>query len=95
MKPQSIASSLCGAVCAALLAFAFAAAPWSCEGGLEAYLIAGLVGIAVLLGIPFAFRTDASATKRLAIGAAFAALGLGCWFAGLFVANVRILCRLF
>ena len=83
------------AVCASLFGFAFVAAPSSCEWGLGAYLWAGIACLAVLAALPFALRLDASAAKRTAIGLVLAAGGLGIWIAGLFAANVRILCRLF
>ena len=82
------------AVCAAMFAFAFVAAPSSCEWGLGAYFWAGVACLAVLAALPFARRRDASAAKRMAIGLALAAGGLAIWIAGLFAANVRILCRL-
>jgi hypothetical protein len=82
-------------VYAALFAFAFAAAPSSCEWGLGAYVWAGIASVAVLTALPFALRLDASAAKRMAIGLALAVGGLAIWIAGLFTANVRILCRLF
>jgi hypothetical protein len=95
MTPRTKANSLGGAVCAALFGFAFAAAPRSCEGGLEAYLLAGLAALVVLVAIPLWLRTDQAVARRVAMGVGFAAVGLMVWIAGLFIANVRILCRLF
>jgi F0F1-type ATP synthase membrane subunit c/vacuolar-type H+-ATPase subunit K len=42
-----------------------------------------------------ALRTDRPALQRAALGVAFAAFGAAVWIAGLFAANVRIMCRLF
>jgi hypothetical protein len=95
MTPKGKANSLGGAICAALFGFAFAAAPRSCEGGLEAYVLAGAAGLVVLLAIPLLLRTDHAVARRVAMGLGFAAIGLVVWMAGLFIANVRIMCRLF
>lgn len=48
-----------------------------------------------LLAVPMIFRTDDPVLRRLAVSGGFAALGVCVWVAGLFVANVRIMCRLF
>ena len=82
-------------VCAALFAFAFVAAPKSCEWGLAAYFWSGVAAVLALFALPALLRKDASVGKRIALGCAFAAAGLASWIAGLFAANVRILCRLF
>lgn len=84
-----------GAVCAAMIACAMWAAPRSCEGGLEAYVLAGVIGVVALSAIPLLLRTDRSGPQRVLHGALFAAMGLAVWLGGLFGANVRILCRLF
>ncbi|HKU72030.1 MAG TPA: hypothetical protein VJQ51_14445 [Burkholderiales bacterium] len=84
-----------GAICAAVFALAFAVAPRSCEGGLETYFWSGVAAIVVLFIIPVAMRSDLSALKRAAFGLGFSALGAATWMGGLFVANVRIMCRLF
>ncbi len=80
---------------ACLLVLAFLAAPRSCEGGLEVYFWAGVVALVALAALPFAARAGASAPGRVAWSAAFVAFGVGVWLAGLFAANVRIMCRLF
>jgi len=49
----------------------------------------------VLVALPFAVRLEASGVKRVGIGLALALGGVAIWIAGLFAANVRILCRLF
>ena len=80
---------------AALLVFAFVAAPHSCEWGLAAYFWSGVGTIVTLLAVPMILRTDAPFAKRVAVSLGFAAIGLVVWVAGLFAANVRIMCRLF
>jgi hypothetical protein len=91
-----VVTALAGAVlCTAIVACALAAAPRSCEGGLEAYLLAGLVGVPGMFAVPIFLRSDRSMPRRLAWAALFAAIGAAAWIAGLVGANVRILCRLF
>jgi hypothetical protein len=84
-----------GAICAAVFALAFVVAPRSCEGGLETYFWSGVAAIVALFIVPVAMRSDLSALKRAAFGVGFAALGAATWIGGLFVANVRLICRLF
>ena len=84
-----------GAVCVALVAFAFVAAPSSCEWGLGAYVLAGVVCTVALAVLPMALRTGMSSAMRALVALAFAGAGIGVWVVGLFAANVRILCRLF
>lgn len=84
-----------GGVCAALFAFAFVAAPHACEWGLTAYFWSGVASLLILFATPFALRTDRTILVRVGLGFGFAVLGAAIWFAGLFAANVRILCRLF
>jgi hypothetical protein len=83
------------ACCVALVLFAFVAAPHSCEWGLNAYFWAGVACVVLLAGLPFALLSASLIQRRLLI--AFALSGAACasWIAGLFIANVRILCRLF
>lgn len=83
------------ALCAALFAFAFVAAPYSCEWGLDAYFWAG-VGVVLALGVlPFAARGSLTGGRRVQLASLHVALGVAVWLAGLFLANVRIMCRLF
>jgi len=80
---------------AAVIAIAFVAAPRSCEGGLEFYFGSGVVSLIVLMALPFLATLGNSMTVRFLWGLGFAAFGASAWFAGLFLANVRIMCRLF
>ncbi len=84
-----------GAGCAALFAFAFIAAPKSCEWSLTAYFWTGVATLPAMFALPFLLRAGASAGRR--VGLAFLLAGLACatWIVGLFAANVRIMCRLF
>lgn len=95
MNRRAIIPSASGGIGAALFAFAFVAAPKSCEWGLTAYFWSGVAALVVLLALPVALRTDRTALQRAAFGLAFAAFGAAVWIAGLFAANVRIMCRLF
>jgi hypothetical protein len=84
-------------ICTALFAFAFAfvAAPHSCEWGLNAYFALGLVAVIALFLGPLWLLSRNALSKRLLLGLGLAATGLVAWIAGLFAANVQILCRLF
>ena len=83
------------AICSGLFTFAFAAAPYSCAWGLNAYFIAGILAMIVLFVVPVRALRDAALAKRILLGLGLAAVGLAVWIAGLFAANVQILCRLF
>lgn len=89
--PRAIAAG----IAVAIIVCAFAAAPRSCEGGLELYFVAGLIGVAALAALPFVVRGGRSMSSRIAPAAGYAALGIAVWIAALFIANVRIMCRLF
>ena len=83
------------ASCVALVLFAFVAAPHSCEWGLTAYFWAGVACVILLAALPFARLTPSPIQHRLAIAFALAGAACASWIAGLFIANVRIMCRLF
>jgi len=95
MSPKVFAWTTGAALWAAMAVSALWAAPRSCEGGLEVYLLAGLVGVVASLAVPILMRTDCSALRRLALGLLFAGIGVAVWIAALAGANVRIMCRLF
>ena len=81
--------------CIGLFAFAFVASPHACEWGLAAYFWAGAaLFVALSVAIPMA-STQRSMPQRLMIGVGAGAVVLLVWVAGLFAANVQILCRLF
>ncbi len=74
---------------------AFLIAPHSCEGGLELYLLGGAAMALGLSSLPFVLLHNKPLSSRLA---ASALLGLGTvlvWLAGFFIADFRIICRLF
>jgi hypothetical protein len=48
-----------------------------------------------LIALPFLAALGHSIPVRFLWGLGFAAFGTSAWFAGLFLANVRIMCRLF
>jgi hypothetical protein len=77
-----------------LFASAFAAAPRSCEGGLELYFWLGVLALMTFLVVPFVAHVGRSLAVRSVWAVALGLAGLAIWSAGLFVANVRIICRL-
>jgi hypothetical protein len=94
--PQRTPSLIVGGIlCAALFAFAFVAAPKSCEWGLTAYFWSGVTCVLALFALPLVLRAAPSTRDSIGLAFAFAAAGCGAWIAGLFVANVQIMCRLF
>ena len=93
--PRSRALHAGGVLCLALFASAFVAAPYSCEGGLAAYFWSGVACLAVVVVLPFVLDRAIAFGRRVIWASALAALTVAAWFAGLFAANVRILCRLF
>jgi len=93
MKTRSIVFT--AAVCLALFASAFVIAPWSCEGGLSAYVLTGVAAAGALLAVPFVSQPDLPLGSRVPRGLALALLGICVWLAGLFAADVRVVCTLF
>ena len=77
-----------------LFLFAFVAAPHSCEWGLSAYFWVGLVAVLGLAATPFAVRPKLSSGSLVLRSLGHSSVGICTWFAGLFVANFRIICRL-
>ncbi len=82
------------AIATVLVALAYLVAPHSCEGGLELYAWCGGVAFLLLLGLPFATRMGRSTPIRILLALGFLVFGAGAWLAGLFVANVRLICGL-
>jgi len=87
--------SAAAVVALVLFATAFAIAPHACEGGLEIYFGAGVFTLAVLFALPLAMARGRRLRVRVALALGLSALGVGVWLAGLFAANVQLLCRLF
>jgi len=78
-----------------LFAFAFVAAPESCEWGMTAYFWSG-VGAVVAMGVlPFVPIVGWPSVGRVCDGLLAGAGGIAVWFAGLFAADFQLLCRLF
>jgi multidrug transporter EmrE-like cation transporter len=86
---------LVAALCIGLFGFTFLAAPHACEWGLSAYFWSGVGVVIALLVLPFVFHREQSLLKRGLFSLGLCALGVVVWWGGLFIANVRILCRLF
>jgi hypothetical protein len=78
-----------------LIAVAFIVAPRACEGGLDVYFESGVAAAVLMAGIPFIIRSGDSILGRVGLSLAFVCLAVAAWVAGLFAADVRILCRLF
>lgn len=95
MTRSSIGFVAAAGIALAVFALAFVIAPRACEGGLEVYFWSGVGALVVLVALPFASRIGGSGLVRAAWALGFLVLGTGVWFAGLFAANVRIMCRLF
>lgn len=87
--------AVAGAVAAALFAFAFVAAPRSCEWGLSAYFWSGIAALGGLLALPVLVERGRPLERRIVSGLGCAAMALVAWIAGLFAADIQILCRLF
>ncbi len=81
-------------LCGGLFAFAFAAAPKSCEGGLNAYLWTGIAVVLVLMAMPI-LGTGLPYPKRALISLGLSVFSIAVWFGGLFAAPFKVLCRLF
>jgi hypothetical protein len=82
-------------LCSALFAFAFAAAPRSCQWGLNTYFWIGVAAILILMATPMIRNTALAPYKRVALSLGLGVLAAAVWFAGIFAANFQILCRLF
>ena len=83
------------ALSVALFAFAFVAAPKSCQWGSEAYFWTGIAALPAFFALPFLFRAGASPLVRAGLGLAAVLAGCAVWLGGLFAANFRIICTLF
>lgn len=79
----------------ALFAFAFVAAPHSCEWGNAAYLWSGVAVLVALCALPFVFRAGASPWTRSGLALCVVILGIAVWLFGLFAANFHLICKLF
>jgi hypothetical protein len=86
--------SIAAVISAIVVAIAFGSAPRSCEGGLEFYFWSGVVALTALAALPFLTAIGSTLLNRIAWGAGFVMLGVAVWLAGLFAADVRIVCRL-
>ena len=90
-----IGISMVAVVAFSVLTTAFLIAPRACEGGLEIYFLCGVVALIVLAALPFFRRAGNSVSVRVASALGLVILGVAVWVAGLFIANIQIMCRLF
>lgn len=95
MTQRAYLISGAAAISAMLFAFAFVAAPRSCQWGNEAYFRAGVAALFALFVLPRVFRAGVSLLVRIGVGLGLVVLGCAVWLAGLFAANFRIICTLF
>ena len=95
MSQFVIPLSAAAVINALVFALAFIAAKRSREGGLVLYFRSGVAGLVLLAALPFLTAMGDSIPMRLAWGPGFVVSGVAVWLAGLFVANVRIINRLF
>ncbi|HJW10427.1 MAG TPA: hypothetical protein VJ598_01495 [Albitalea sp.] len=82
-------------VALSMFALAFVISPKACEGGLELYFWSGVGALVLMAALPFATHAGSPVLVRAGWAFGLVVLGAATWFAGLFAANVRILCRLF
>lgn len=83
------------ALSATLFAFAFVAAPKSCQWGSDTYFSAGVAALPALFALPYLLRAGASLLVRAGLGPGLVVVGCAVWLGGLFAANFRIICTLF
>lgn len=93
-KPSSARAGVIAA-CASLLVFAFIAAPRSCEWGLDAYFWFGVLVLVGLGATPFVRERHREPAVRFGHALLLTGLGAAVWAAGIFIANMRIMCRMF
>jgi hypothetical protein len=94
MRRNAVPLSIAAAISAVVVAIAFGSAPRSCDGGLTFYFWSGVVALMLLASLPVLGAIGNSVPSRIAWGAGFVVLGAAAWLAGLFAANVRIVCGL-
>lgn len=78
-----------------LFAFAYAAAPKSCQWEQNAYFFAGIATLLVLMATPWLAPLGLAFWKRALLSLCSGVLTAGIWLGGLFAANFQLLCRLF
>ena len=86
--------ALAAALGLALVASAFALAPYSCEGGFTAYLLAGGLALGGLAALPWVLAGAPAGAARLGFAAMLVIAGAGVWLAAFEAAELRWLCRL-
>ncbi len=82
------------AICLSLFGFAFVAGSQSCEWGLDAYFMVGVLVLVVLAITPWILQRHWPARNRLWLALGYTAAGLVVWIAGFALAGFRLLCRL-
>jgi hypothetical protein len=92
---RTVGFSIAGIIAASVFALAFAVASRACEGGLDLYFWSGVAALAILVTLPFLMHFGGSLLGSLGWAFGLLLFGIGVWLAGLFAANVRIICRLF
>ena len=95
MSQNAVRLTLALAIGVIVFASAFFAAPRSCDGGLTFYFWLGVASLVILSALPFIKPAGNTVAIRLAWSLGFTTFGAAVWIAGLVLANVRIMCRLF
>ncbi len=95
MNRLSLSLLAVAAVGLALVAVAFWISPRACQGGLETYFMSGVGAIVAMFALPFVARSANDVIARVGLAFGFTVFAAGAWIAGLFLADVQILCRLF
>jgi hypothetical protein len=95
MSQNAVRLTLASAIGVIVFAAAFFAAPRSCDGGLTFYFWLGVASLVFLSALPFIKPAGNAVGMRLGWSLGFTTVGAAVWIAGLVLANVRIMCRLF
>ncbi len=86
--PYSVVATLCTVMFLAALVLAAG----GCDWGLATYALVGVIGLSVLLAIPYFARRAFHRMNRLPASLGFALLGLMVWLVGWFVVFARSNC---
>ena len=95
MEKRHLALALAAALCAVLLAVAFATAPHACEWGVSVYFWSGVAVTVALAAIPACLLRHLPAWKLAAATLGFFALGIATLVGGVAAADMQVICRLF
>ena len=95
MNRRTLVLIVAAAIGAIMFGLAYVFAPRACEGGFDLYVWSGIASLIALFALPFLARVGHSVLGSVGWAFGLTTLGLGVWIAGLVMANVFVLCRLF